>query len=106
MSATILVFANVSRSDAYVSVEDANGQEQFVTKVGAGTIARQAASAGQNWVVVLNDNYKFTADDKNHVYLIGSSGVYQVASPVAIAPDSGNAVSDFDYQGFGGGGWP
>ena len=106
MSATILVFANVGRSDAFISVEDANGQEQFVVKVTAGSIARQAASPGQKWVVVLSDNFKFTAGDKNCVYLIGSNGVYAVESPRAIAPDSGAAASDLDYQGYGGGGWP
>lgn len=106
MSATILVFVNLSRSDAYVSVDDANGQEQFVAQVKTGAAERQAAAAGQKWSVVANDTYKFTAGDKNRVYLIGASGVYEVDAPRPLAADSGAKPGDFDFPASGGGGWP
>ncbi len=105
MNGVILIFANVSRSDATVSVRDAAGQEQFVTQVKAGTSERQAAATGQTWTVVGNENYTITVGDKHTVYLIGSSGVYEVQNPKSLAPDGGDAASDFQLPASGGGSW-
>lgn len=106
MSHTILVFVNVSRNDAFVYLNQGNDNSLLVSKLAAGQSSRQVTSAGDKWSITANDTYTITTTDKNRVYLIGSSGVYQVESPQAITPDAGGVVTDFDFPAGGGGAWP
>jgi hypothetical protein len=106
MSHTILVFVNLSRQDAFVSLIEADGNAIFAAKLAAGQVSRQISTAGEKWSITSSDSFPITASDKNQVYLIGTSGVYEVDAPRAIAPESGAAISDFDFPAYGGGGWP
>lgn len=107
MEHSILVFVNVSRNDAFLYLNTADGSALFVSKVAAGQCARQVARAGDKWSVTAGDTFMLTTDDKNRVYLIGSGGVYQVENPRALTPDGGGETRDFDFPIGGGlGGWP
>lgn len=106
MSHTILVFVNVSRNDAFLYLNEADGSTLSVGKIAAGQISRQVASAGTKWSITASDTYTLTASDKNRVYLVGSGGVYEVDNPRAIVPDGGGDTSDFDFPIGGAGGWP
>jgi hypothetical protein len=106
MSHTILVFVNVSRNDAFVYLNEADGSTLLATKLAAGESARQITRAGEKWSVTTSDTYTLTASEQNRVYLIGSGGVYEVDNPRALTPDGGGEINDFDFPSFGGGPWP
>lgn len=110
MNLAILSFVNLSRSDAYLSVEDASGELQFVAKILPGTVSRQATAVGLKWNVIASDSYSINADDKNQVYLIGSNGVYAVSGATALTAESGAKPTDAEFPiwigGGGGGGAP
>lgn len=106
MSHTILVFVNVSRNDAFLYLNEADGSTLSVGKIAAGQIVRQVTRAGDKWSITASDTYTLTASDKNRVYLIGSGGVYEVDNPRALVPDGGGETSDFDFVGGTGGMWP
>ncbi len=104
MNLAILSFVNLGRSDAYLSVEDASGELQFVAKILPGTVARQASASGLKWNVIASDSYQISADDKNQVYLIGSNGVYAVAGTEPLTAESGVKPTDSEFPTYIGGG--
>lgn len=106
MSHTILVFVNVSRNDAFLYLNETDGSTLSVGKIAAGQIVRQVTREGDKWSITASDTYTLTASEKNCVYLIGSSGVYQVDNPRALVPDGGGETSDFDFPAGGIGSWP
>ncbi len=106
MSHTILVFVNVGRSDAFVYLNESADTSLFVAKLAAGASTRQIATSGETWSVTAGDSYTINVGDKNRVYLIGTSGVYEVDAPRALTPESGAETSSFDFPIGGIGGWP
>lgn len=102
----ILAFVNLGREHAFVSATDADGVPQLVAALGVGQSTRQYAPVGSTWSVVAQDTFQLTAGDKNRVYLIGSSGMYEVESTRGLKPESGAAPADLDLPAFGGSGWP
>lgn len=106
MSHTILVFVNASRQDAFVYFNEPDGSTLLASKLAAGQSSRQVTRSGEKWSVTAGDTYTLTASDQNRLYLIGSSGVYEVDNPRALAPDGGGETSDFDFPAGPGGTWP
>jgi len=106
MSHTILVFVNLSRQDAFVSLVEADGNALFVAKLASAQVTRQISTAGEKWSITASDVFPLTAGDQNRVYLIGANGVYEVDAPHPLAPESGAKPTDFDFPAFGGGSWP
>ncbi len=106
MSHTILVFVNVSRQDAFVYLNQADDNSLFVAKLAAGQSTRQVANAGEIWNVTAGDAYPIKVGEKNRVYLIGTSGVYEVDAPRALPSEGGAASGDFDFPVGGQGSWP
>jgi predicted phage gp36 major capsid-like protein len=103
MKPIILSFVNLSRQDAFLSVADGSGDLVFVARLAPGQAARQVSASGQEWNVVASDSYQITAGDSNRAYLISATGVHEVSSTRAIASESGVAIDDDDFQGYGGG---
>ncbi len=108
----MLIFVNLRRSDAFLSVNNAEGIPEFIATLSPAQATRQTAAAGSVWSVTTLDNvnysYQVTARDQNRVYLIGSQGLYQVEQATALSTD-GSVLSDgasFPVGGGGGGGWP
>ncbi len=106
MALTVLIFVNLSRQDAHVWALGDDGENQFVAKLAPGATLRHLSAPDQKWNVVTSDSFEILAGSKNVVYLIGSTGVYQVASTTAVPTESGAIPADFDFPGMGGGGWP
>ena len=106
MSNVVLIFANLSRQDAHVWALADDGEPQFVAKLGSGATVRHLSETGKKWSIVANDGYSFTVGDKNRIFIIGSSGVYEVENARPLTADSGVIPGDFDFASFGGGGWP
>jgi hypothetical protein len=102
----ILVFVNLGREHAFVSVSDDQGVPQLAAALGVGDSARQFAAVGSTWSVVAKETYQITAGDKNRVYLIGSGGLYEVENVRGLAAESGASSTDFDLPAMGGGGFP
>lgn len=106
MSYTILVFVNLSRQDAFVSLVEPDGNAIFAAKLASGQVARQISTAGEKWSITASDVFPLTVGDKHRVYLIGTAGVYEVDAPRPLPPESGAKPTDFDFPSFGGGSWP
>jgi hypothetical protein len=78
---------------------------QFVAKILPGSSERQVSTSGLVWSVVSSDTFEITADDKNHVYLIGTGGVYVVEKTSAVTAESGMRPTDAEFPlNIGGGG--
>lgn len=106
MALVILSFVNLSRQDAFLSVGEANGEQQYVIRLAPGQATRQSAAAGQTWSVVASDTFQIPAPDKNRVYLISASGIYRVETTTSLASESGVSMDDPDFRGEIGGGAP
>lgn len=106
MSLTVLVFVNLSRQDAHLWAVGADGVTQFAATLASGGAVRQLSAPEQKWTIVSEENYTLTATDKNRVYFIGSSGVYEVDQPKPLTAESGAVPADFDFPSYSGGGWP
>ena len=106
MSLTVLIFVNLSNQDAHIWAVGENGANQFVARLAPGVALRHLSAPGQKWSIVASDSFEVEADDKNRVFIVGTSGAYRVESVKSLTADSGAAPSDFDFPSFGGGGWP
>lgn len=107
MKLAILSFVNLSRNDAFLSVEDETDELQFVAKIAPGSVARQATAKGLKWHVTASDSFEIKATDHNTVYLIGTNGTYLVNTTSAVESDSGASPTDLEFPAnIGGGGKP
>ncbi len=104
MQLAILSFVNLSRQDAFLSVEDTTGEMQFVAKITPSTVSRQATVEGLKWHITASDSFEITAADHNAVYLIGTNGTYLVATASPLESDSGAKPTDLEFPGWVGGG--
>jgi hypothetical protein len=108
MNSTVVIFVNLSQEDARVWAVAPDDSTQFVATLASGASVRHLSAPGQKWSVVTSDSFPIPAGDKNRVYIIGSSGVYEVESVRGVAADSGTVppnMIEFPVGG-GSGGWP
>jgi hypothetical protein len=106
MNSVTLVFVNLSRQDAHIWAVQEDGDTQFLARLGSGESVRQLSTTGAKWSIVAGDSYPIAVGDKNRVYLIGSSGVYEVENAHGLTAESGAIPADFDFPAYGGGGFP